>query len=118
MPPVGPAGDESTYEKCFCDDSNVAGFKEGFKGVCDDICPDGDAQKTLVQIQNWFADMCGVDKVKADNDDSNDSDDSNDDSSGSSPSGTKGQNTGGGESWFVTSPPLTTLYNRDPSSPC
>lgn len=98
MPPVGPAGDEATYEKCFCDDSNVAGFKTGIKGVCDDICPDGDSEKTLVQIQNWFADMCGVDKVKAENGDSNDSDDTNDSSSGS---GTKAQNQGGGQSWFV-----------------
>ena len=107
MPPIGPAGDESTYEKCFCDDSHVAGFKTGIKGVCDEICPDGDAQKTLVQIQNWFADMCGVDKVKAEDDDSDDS------SSGSRPSGTKAQNQGGGQSWFVNILPLT-LQSRTP----
>lgn len=111
MPPVGPAGDESMYESCFCDDSHVEGFKTGFKGVCDDICPDGDAQKTLVQIQNWFADMCGVDKVKAENDDNDDSDDS---SSGSGSSGSKSQNLGGGESWFVNPPPPLTIYNRTP----
>ena len=92
VPPVTSEVDKD----CFCNHDALKGFKTGTKGVCDDICPNGDKQKTLTAIQNWFAGECDVKKVNSD-DNSNDSSDS----SSSSSSNGKSQNTGTGQSWFV-----------------
>lgn len=70
--------------------------------MCDNICSGGDAQKTLVAIQNWFAETCNVEKVGGGSD-GGDSGDSDDSESGSS-SGSKTNLHEGGQSWFVNPP--------------
>ncbi|SPN96614.1 uncharacterized protein DNG_00135 [Cephalotrichum gorgonifer] len=86
VPPVLPESDEATYEACFCNQGSVAGFKTGTAGVCDSVCTGTDALKSLVEIQNWFADMCNVAKVTDTSGESGASD-SSDSTSGNSGSG-------------------------------
>ena len=107
--PILPAADETTANACFCSNGAVSGFKTGIHNVCDNICTASgeDQTATLVTIQNWFADICGVQKFSAEDQGS-----SSTSTSGTGSTGTGTSNSGGnrvaqgnGGTWFVNTNP-------------